>query len=168
VIARLAMLAALLAPSVSRLPTAGGGAVSISAEKVRYSIPQRRIDYTGNPVRLTRGDATLTCLRLAAQMDETDRIVRATCEGEVRFERGGRLVTCEKATYDDPASKLTCEGSPVLHSGGMTAAGTLLVYDLSQDEVTMMGVEGSLPSDEADAQIKELQSKRKGKPGGGK
>jgi lipopolysaccharide export system protein LptA len=168
VIARLALLAALAAPGVSRLPAAGGGEVTVSAEKVRYSFPRHRIDYTGNPVRLTRGDATLTCKKLGAQMDDADRVVGATCEGDVHFERAGKLVTCEKATYDDPAQKLTCEGNPVLHSGGLTAEGKLLVYDLAQDEVTMDAVRGNLPSADADAQLQKLQSQRKGKAGGGK
>jgi lipopolysaccharide export system protein LptA len=168
VIARLALLAALLAPSVTRLSGAGGGEVVVTAEKVVYAFPKHRIDYTGRPVRLTRGDATLTCQRLGAQMDEADKIVSATCEGDVRFERGGKVVTCEKATYDEPAARLTCEGNPVLHSGGLVASGRLLVYDLGRDEVTMEEVHGSLPSADADAQLKAYQERHKGRPGGAK
>ena len=148
------------APGLSRLPVKGGGAVAISAVQVRYSFRTHRVEYSGDPVRLTRDDATLTCKKLGVQLNEADEVLSAVCEGDVRFERADRVVTCEKATYDEVASKLICDGNPELHSGGLSAKGTHLVYDLVADEVTMDKVEGSVPGEQADHRLKDLESRR--------
>ena len=164
-IAKLVLLAALAASSLTRLPAAGGGGpITVSAEKVRYQFPKHRIEYTGNPVRLTRGDSVLTCKQLIAQLDETDQVKTATCEGDVRFDRGEKTITCEKATYDEAAARLTCEGNPVIKSGGITARGDLLVYDLNADEVTMDKVTGDVPADDADHTLQRFQERRKPRP----
>ena len=166
-IAQLAMLAALAAPSLTQLPATGGGQVTIAAETVRYIFPKRQIIYTGNPVRLTRSDSTLTCKRLEAQLDESDQVQTATCQGDVRFDRGERTVTCEKATYEEAAARLTCEGNPVIKSGGITARGSLLVYDLEKDEVTMNTVTGDVPAAQAEQWQQKNQQRRKPKPAQG-
>lgn len=167
-IAGLLIAAALgaAAPGLTRLPVAGGGTVTVSAERVTYRLKQHRIDYTGNPVRLTRGADVLTCKRLSAQLDEAEQVKEATCEGDVRFVRADKLVTCEKAIYDEAGSRLTCEGKPELRSGPLSATGTLLVYDLARDEVTMDNVQGNVPSSDADARLKEFQARRRPKPRG--
>lgn len=161
-----AALGASAAPGLSRLPAAGGGEVTVSAERVKYALKQHRIDYTGNPVRLTRGADVLTCKRLSAQLDEAEQVKEAICEGDVRFVRADKVVTCEKAVYDEAASRLTCEGKPELRSGPLSATGTKLVYDLARDEVTMDNVQGNVPSGEADARLKELQARRRPKARG--
>ncbi len=163
-IAQLALLAALAAPSLTRLPATGGGTVTIQATTVRYQFTKHRIEYTGNPVRLTRGDEVLTCKRLGAQLDDQDQVQVATCEGDVRFVRADKVVTCEKATYDETASRLTCEGKPVIHSSGLSATGSRLVYDLERDEVTMDDVQGTVPGDQADQKLQAFQQRRKAKP----
>lgn len=163
-IAELAILAALAVPSLTKLPAAGGGTVTVSADKVRYIFPKHQIEYSGNPVRLTRGDATLTCKRLRAQLDEAEQVQQATCEGDVRFERGERVVTCAKATYEEAASRLTCEGKPVIQSGALSATGSRLVYDLKRDEVTMDDVQGTVPGTQADERVQAYQQRHKGKP----
>ncbi len=162
-IAQLALVAALAAPSLTRLPATGGGTVTISAKTVRYIFPKHQILYTGDPVRLTRGDAVLTCKRLGAQLDDADQVQTATCEGDVRFVRAEKVVTCEKATYDEAASRLTCEGKPVIHSGNLSATGTRLVYDLDRDEVTMDDVQGTVPGQTADERLQTYQQRRKGR-----
>jgi lipopolysaccharide export system protein LptA len=164
VIAHLALLAALAAPTLTQLPAPGGGTVTVSAEKVRYAFPRHRIEYTGNPVRLTRADSVLTCKRLVAQLDDADQVQQATCEGDVRFERGEKVVTCEKATYEEAASRLTCEGKPVIHSGSLSATGSRLVYELDDDEVTMDDVQGTVPGAQADQRLQALQQRRKARP----
>ena len=118
VIGRLLFTAVLAASSMTKLPAAGGGVITVEADHFRYSFPNHRIEYTGNPVRLTRGDATLTCKRLGVQMNQAEQVSKATCEEAVRFERGDKVVTCQKATYDEGTSKLTCEGDPEVKSGG--------------------------------------------------
>ncbi len=167
-IARLALVAALAAPSLTRLPATGGTQITVSADKVRYIFTKRQAIYTGNPVRLTRGDSVLTCKRLEAQLDESDQVQTANCQGDVRFDRGDRTVTCEKATYDEPAARLTCEGDPVIKSGGITAHGSLLVYDLERDEVTMDKVDGEAPGSDVDRWQQQNQPRRKSTtaPGG--
>lgn len=163
-IAPLVILAVLAAPSVTKLPASGDGTVTISAERVNYNLRKHRIDYTGNPVRLTRGDEILTCKRLGAQLDDAEQVQVATCEGDVRFVRADKVVTCAKATYDETASRLTCEGSPTLKSGAMSASGSRLVYDLASDEVTMDDVHGDVPANQADQRLQSFQARRKAKP----
>ena len=164
-IAQLAILAALAAPSLTHLPATGGGQVTVSAQTVRYILPKHRIEYTGNPVKLTRADSTLLCKRLTAQLDDADRQIQvAVCEGDVRFDRGERTVTCDKATYEEAAARLTCEGNPVIKSGGITARGSLLVYDLDKDEVTMDTVTGDVPAAQAEQLQQKTQQRRKPKP----
>lgn len=166
-IVQLALLAALAAPgvskasSVSKLAAPGGGTITISAQLAKYNLTKRLIDYTGNPVRLTRGDEVLVCKHLTAQLDETDKVQQAICEGDVRFDRGDKTITCDKATYEEAASRLTCEGHAVMKSGGLTARGTKVVYDIVPDEVTMNEVTGDLPGNKADAALRQQQARRK-------
>jgi lipopolysaccharide export system protein LptA len=168
-------LAVTLAPSsrapapsaLTRLPAAGGGEIVLSGENVsgRHIFREHRTEFTGTPVKLVRGDATLTCKRLTAQQNEADVFQWATCQGDVHFVRGDRSITCEKATYDDPAARLTCEGNPELRSGKTVLTGKRLVYDLTRDEATLEGITGTTPSADADAQ---LRSPGGHKPGGPK
>ncbi len=163
-IAALALAAALAAPpSLARLPAAGGGSVTVSAKQFRYNIQKRLVEYTGDPVRFTRGDAVLTCKRLGASLDEGGEVTRSTCEGDVRFERGDKIVTCGKALYDAAAARLTCEGAPAFKIGPVTGKGKLLVYDLDKDEVVVDGPTGTIEGDEADRLTKELQERQKAK-----
>ncbi len=163
-IAALALAAALAAPpALARLPAAGGGSVTISAKQFRYNIQKRLVEYTGDPVRFTRGDAVLTCKRLGALLDEGGEVRRSTCEGDVRFERGDKVVTCEKALYDAAAARLTCEGRPAFQIGPVRGTGKLLVYDLDADEVVVDAPEGTIAGDEADRLTQEAQERQKAK-----
>ena len=161
------LLAAALAASsaLTRLPGAGGGEVVLSGESVsaRYIVRERRTELTGKPVKLVRGDATLTCLKLTAKQNEAEEFQWALCEGEVRFVRGERSITCEKATYDDPGARLTCEGNAELRSGRTVLNGTRLVYDLARDEATLDDVKGTTPAGDADAQLESLRRGAKGR-----
>jgi lipopolysaccharide export system protein LptA len=175
VIGPLVAMALLAAPSVASLPVAGGGQVTVSAKQFKYNIPKQRLEYTGDPVRFTRGDALLSCKQLVAQLAKGGEISEATCQGDVRFERGDKLVTCERALYQAAASRLTCEGSgagkPSIKSGTISATGDRLVYDLAADEVTIDNPVGGVPAAVADAQIesaKKLQEQKKQKRGGQK
>lgn len=163
----LAALALLAAPSVASLPLAGGGEVTVSARQFKFNFPKQRLEYTGDPVRFTRGDARLSCKQLVAQLEKGGAVSEATCQGDVRFERGDKVVTCERALYQATAARLTCEGTgagkPAIRSGAISATGTKLVYDLATDEVTMENPEGDVPAAVADAQVEKLQKQRKQK-----
>lgn len=153
-------LALLAGPAV---PLAGKGEpVVVDAAELQYAPRRREIVFTGKPtVTLTRGDAKLTCRRLVARNDEAGRIQTATCEGDVRFTRGERAVTCATATYDDPAARVTCEGAPVtLRDQGLQAEGTRLVYDLATDEVNLSPSRGVVSGDRIDA-AQERQAERR-------
>jgi lipopolysaccharide export system protein LptA len=143
--------------------TAGEGPVRVDADEVHYAFQRREVVFTGKPVVLTRQDARLTCERLVAKNDERGQIAHAVCSGDVRFVRGERLVTCERATYDAAAARLVCEGNPVLRDGPSEARGTRLVYDLRPDEVRLEGAKIVLPGDQVDARRRELEERRKGK-----
>ncbi len=85
-----------------------------------------------------------------------------------RNQRADKVVTCEKAIYQAAAQRLTCEGKPTIQSGAMNATGTLLVYDLENDEVTMENPEGGAPAAVVDPQIEKYKAQRKQKHGGQK
>jgi lipopolysaccharide export system protein LptA len=167
-ICRLALLAVLAAPSTTRLAGVGGGVITVQASHFSYSFPNHRVEYTGAPVKLVRADSTLTCRKLTVQFNQAEQVSKATCETDVRFEKGDKVVTCQKATYEDAASRLTCEGAPEVKTGAMSAKGSLLVYDLAADEVQMTDVEGNVPAEDADAKVREVQAKRKPRQAGGK
>lgn len=165
-IAALTALALAAAPSLARLPVAGGGEVTVSARQFKYIVQKQRLEYTGDPVRLTRGDASLACKQLVAQLDKGGEVDEATCQGDVRFERADKVVTCEKAVYQAAASRLTCHGKPTLRSGTLTATGTLLVYDFAADEVTMDDPTGVVPAGVVDPAVKRFQDRKKQGRGG--
>jgi len=137
-----------------------GGPVRVDAREVQYAFQKREVVFTGDPVTLTHDDARLTCKRLVAKQDAEGQVAVAVCEGDVAFTRGVRRVTCAKATYDAPAERLVCEGSPVLHDGNTEARGSRLVYDLRADEATLEDVIGTLPGADVDSKLKALEAER--------
>jgi lipopolysaccharide export system protein LptA len=160
VIAAAVALAAVLAGPPA--PAGRAGPVRVDADEVRYVYPKRQVIFTGKPlVRLVRDDGVLTCKRLVATTDEAGRIGRAVCTGDVRFERGPKIVTCESATYEDAAGRIICEGSPVLKDGASEARGERLVYELATDEVTMQRPVIEVPAAEVEAHRKELEARRR-------
>ncbi|WP_242343073.1 LptA/OstA family protein [Anaeromyxobacter terrae] len=154
--------AASAAPRGAAAAVAGEGKVHIDADELQYVFKQRQVIFTGKPVVLTRGDAKLTCARLVSTNDARGEVAQAVCSGDVRFERGERVVTCEKATYEAAAARLVCEGSPVLKDGPSEARGTRLVYDLKRDEAKLEGAKMVLPGEQVDARRRELEARRKG------
>lgn len=134
-----------------------GEPVEVQADQLQYAPRRREITFTGKagaPVTLTRGDARLTCARAVAKNDERGQIVTATCEGAVRFTRGERVITCDVAVFDNPRSRLSCQGSPVtLSEPGIEAEGTQLVYELDTEELKLENGRGRI----AGARIDEAQ-----------
>lgn len=115
--------------------------VRMDAEEVRFSWKTRQVTVVGKPfVTLLHDDATLTCRRLTGENDAAGQLKVATCEGEVRLERGQRTATCERAIYDRAAARVVCTGNPVLRDpGGTEARATSLTWDLAADEVRLEG-----------------------------
>jgi lipopolysaccharide export system protein LptA len=145
-------------------PAAGvgpGGPAVIDAEHFQWAFQKHEIVFTGNPVKLRRDDATLTCRRLVARNDEAGQVEHAVCTGDVRFTRGQRLVTCEKATYEAAAARIICEGSPVLRDGANEARGTRLVYELRSDEAHLEHATVTLPGEQVEARRRDA-AKRQG------
>ncbi len=155
-------LAVLAAVPSSSVP--GKGPVRVDADQVRYAFQRGEVVFTGTPakpVTLTRDDARLTCRRLVAQTDAGGRIASASCTGEVRFSRGNKAVTCERATFDDAQDRIVCEGNAVLRDAGSEARGTKLVYELATDEVQLADGVVTLPGEQVEARRKALEAKRK-------
>jgi lipopolysaccharide export system protein LptA len=167
VIAALALAAALAAPSPPS-PSAAAAAASgskapvvVNADDVLYSFQKHEVTFAGAPVRMTKDDAVLTCRRLVARTDDAGRIVSAVCSGDVRLARRERVVTCEKATYDDAAERVVCDGNPVLKDGPSEARGVRLVYELKSDEAKLEGAKITLPGEEVEQRQRELEARRK-------
>lgn len=148
------------------LATPGGDArpVRVVASEVLYAFQKREVTFSGTaakPVTLTRDDATLTCRKLVARTDASGQIVTAACSGDVRFARGARVVTCDRAVFETALDRVTCEGSPVLRDAGAEARGTRLVYELRTDEAKLEGAQVTLPGDEVEARRKEIEARRR-------
>lgn len=163
------LLAAVLALAAPKGSAEKAAPVQVDAADVHYAFQRREVLFTGKPgkpVTLTRDDAKLTCAKLLAKNDEAGQIVTATCEGAVRFVRAQRVVTCETATYENAAARVTCDGNAVLRDGGTEARGVRLVYELRSDEVKLEGggdrpVRITLPGEEVEARKKQLAERRK-------
>jgi len=162
----LALLLALAA-AAGPLPATDGlrrAPVRVDADEVQYAFQKREVTFAGKrPVTLTRADATLTCKRIVAKTAETGQIVAAACSGDVHFARGARVVTCERANFDDAADRVICEGNVVLKDAGTEAKGTRLVYDLRSDEAKLEGAVITLPGAEIEERQKAIEERRKEK-----
>ena len=135
------MIAACLALALAATPASPP--VTVDAEEVQYLYKERKVVFTGKPlVTLTREDAVLTCRKLVAENDDQGRIRQAVCSGDVKLTRGTRVVTCETATFEEKAARVTCAGSPVLRDGESVMRGDVLVYDLAGDQATLSGAKG--------------------------
>lgn len=153
---------ALAAPSPKAAGAVGRQPVRVDADEVQYAFQKREVTFSGKrPVTLTRDDATLTCRRIVARTDENGQIVTASCTGDVRFARGGRVVTCDQAIFEEAAERVTCEGNPVLKDAGTEARGTKLVYDLRADEAKLEGARITLPGDEIEQRRRAVEEKRR-------
>ncbi len=157
----LAALAGAAAPSgeAAKRPP-----VRVDAEEVHYAFQRRQVTFTGKnakPVTMTRDDAKLTCQKLVARQDTQGQIVSAVCQGDVRFTRGAKIVTCDRATFEGAEERVICEGSPVLRDGSSEARGTRLVYELKSDEAKLEGANITLPGDEVEERKRELERRRK-------
>jgi lipopolysaccharide export system protein LptA len=158
----------LLAAVAKPVPvTPGASPVHVDAAEVHYAFQKREVVWTGDPVTLTRDDGRLTCRKLVAKTDAAGQVQVATCTGDVKFVRGERTLTCERAIFEATTNRVTCEGNPVLREGGSEAHGSRLVYDLTADEVKLEGEPGKpvqmlVPGDDLEQRRKELAEKRKG------
>jgi lipopolysaccharide export system protein LptA len=136
--------------------------VRVDADEVQYAFQKREVTFSGKrPVVLTRADATLTCKRIVAKTGETGQISSAACNGDVRFARGARVVTCDQASFDDVADRVVCEGNVTLKDGGSEAKGNRLVYDLRSDEAKLEGAVIVLPGAELEERQKALDERRR-------
>jgi lipopolysaccharide export system protein LptA len=158
------------ATSAARAPVgtaSPAGPVRVDADQVHYAFQRHEVIFTGTPVTLRREDATLTCRRLVAKNDASGQIAHAVCSGDVKLTTRERIVTCERATYDDAEARIVCDGNPVLKEGPSEARGAKLVYDLRSDEVRLEGEPGnpvrvSTPSANFEQKRREADSRRKG------
>jgi lipopolysaccharide export system protein LptA len=126
--------------------------VHIDADEVQYQYKERRVVFVGKPlVRLTRGDAVLSCRKLVADNDADGRIQRATCSGDVKLVQQDRTVTCETAIFESAAGKVVCQGKPVVRDGPSVMEGEELTYLLDEERLVMTRPKGTMhPAQGAD------------------
>lgn len=160
-------LALVLAVALGATPAAAAQKrenVRVDAQEVRYDYPNRLVTLTGTPhVKLTRGDATLTCRKAVAKNDAQNRIESAVCTGDVRFTRGERVITCDEATFDNVKGRVVCVGAPVvLRDRSTEARGARLVYELATDQITLERATIEVPGAELDERQQQLEAQRKG------
>jgi lipopolysaccharide export system protein LptA len=155
-----------LATAAGSSPTADAlvkrAPVRVDADEVQYAFQKREVTFSGKrPVVLTRADATLTCKRMVAKTGETGQITTAMCNGDVRFARGERVVTCDQANFDDAAERVICQGNVTLKDAGTEAKGSRLVYDLKEDNAKLEDAVIVVPEAQLDTQQKAIEQRRK-------
>jgi lipopolysaccharide export system protein LptA len=141
------------APAItSGRPIQSSAPVTVDAQEVRFNWKTHLVTVVGKPlVTLVHDDATLTCRRLTGENDAAGKLSRAVCEGDVKLVRSGRVVTCERATYDRVGARVVCTGQPILREpGGVEARGTSLTYDLAADEVSLETASVTIPPNQVD------------------
>ncbi len=137
----IALVAALATPVATPSPVP----VHVEAAQVQYDNKDRKVTFLGAPlVRLTRQDAVLFCRRLVAENDDEGHIRRAVCTGDVKLTRGEKVVTCEKATFENATSRVVCVGNPVLREGRSVMHGNELTYDLADDRALLTQAHGTV------------------------
>ena len=137
------------APADRPAPSPSGRTVPppthVEADHIEYRYREQQTVMTGKPlVKLRREDATLVCKRLTADNDAVGDIQHAVCEGDVKLTRAGRVVTCNRATYEGASGRVVCRGDPVLHDGESIIYCDEVVYDLDQDKVSLTRPKGTL------------------------
>jgi lipopolysaccharide transport protein LptA len=137
----IALAAALATPATTASPVP----VHVEAAQVQYNNKDGKVVFLGAPlVRVTREDAVLLCRRLVADNDEEGHIRHAVCTGDVKLTRGEKVVTCQKATFENAISKVVCIGNPVLRDGRSVMHGTELTYDIAEDRVILTQAHGTV------------------------
>jgi lipopolysaccharide export system protein LptA len=167
VISAAALALAALAAVASPKPPGAPAPVRVDADEVHYAFQKREMTFTGKDAKLvtmTRADARLSCRKLVARTDDGGQIVSAACTGDVRFTRGDRVVTCDRATFDAATERVICEGNPVLKDAASEVRAARLVYELRTDEARAEGAQITLPGDEVEARRKALEERRKERP----
>jgi lipopolysaccharide export system protein LptA len=161
-------LALAAAPAPRAREVMPRGPVRVDADEAQYAFQQREVTFSGKrPVVLTREDATLTCRKIVAKTDEAGQIVAASCLGDVRLERGARIVTCDHATFEEASGRVTCDGNAVLKDSGSEARGERLVYDLPADQVKLEGnTVVTMPGEQIDERRRAAEEKRKARKAG--
>jgi lipopolysaccharide export system protein LptA len=140
-------IAAASAPVPAKRATAGARPppTQVEADGIEYLYKERRTIMTGKPlVKFTREDAVLVCRRMVADHDEAGDIRHAVCEGDVKLTRGGKVVTCRRATYDAVTDKIVCRGDPVLRDGASVMYSEEVIYDVERDKVFLKRGRGTL------------------------
>lgn len=148
-------------PSAAVRRFSGDRPGQLSADEVRLNFRTRQVTVVGKPlVTLIHDDATLTCKRLTGENDAAGRLKVAVCEGDVKLVRVGRVVTCDRATYDRGAGRVVCTGHTLLKDpGGTEASAATLTYDLTSDEVILGGgAQFTVPGSEIDAGMPSLKA----------
>ena len=144
-LAALALAAALQAPQPGSGPAVPAGPpIRVQYDEAEYRDREHRTVMTGNPVVLTRGDATLFCRKLTFDNDETGELQKATCEGDVKLTRGERVVTCLSAVYQASAARVVCKGNVEIKDSRSAMTAEELTYDLDENRVTLTRGKGSL------------------------
>ncbi len=141
------MSPALLIPLLLAAAGSAGGAsprpLDIDAERLVIQGKTNRAVFEG-AVTVRRDDWTLTCDRLSVTYDPSGRVKRLVATGSVRVVQGSRIVTADRAEFDNVREVLTLTGHPVITQEGNVVRGEVVVYDLARDEVRVEKVEATI------------------------
>jgi len=91
------------------------------------------------PVRMWREDVEVTCAQATAFFDNSGRLSRLHCDGDVRIVTEDRVGFSKRAIYDEAHQKITLKDEAKLKQRGMQLQGEQMVLDLMTEEVTVEG-----------------------------
>ena len=117
--------------------------LDIDAERLVLEGKENRAVFEGS-VTVRRDDWTLTCEKLTVRYDPAGRVTHLLAEGAVRVVQGARVVTAERAEFDNVEEVLTLTGDPIITEGKNVVRGKVVVYDLARDTVRVEKVEARI------------------------
>ncbi len=132
-----------------------GAPTRVTSDKMRYNAETRNVVFSGN-VKAVRPDFTLTSLFLTVYIGKPDhdasstpsgglgldggKVEKIVAEKNVRITmEGGRVGTCETATYTMSDEKIVMEGNPVLTEGPNVVKGKKITFFSRENRMEIDG-----------------------------
>ncbi len=113
--------------------------VDISSQKMTADFQGHTITFSGNVV-VTQADLRMWADTIVAVIGQNAQDIRKiTAEGNVRVQKGAKIATGQKATYEKETSVVVVEGNPRLEQGASFVRGDKITLYLGQDQMDIQG-----------------------------
>lgn len=122
--------------------------ITIDADEVVLHRRTNQAIFTGNVV-VVRGDMRLTSRSLTVTYAENQRVSHILAEDDVRVTEEDRVITANKAEFDNVEEVLTLTGDAVLTEGDNVIRGERVVFTLGAEEIRVERVRARVRVEDA-------------------